>query len=61
MSVGKPFRLEKTGERRADLKAGTDQIMRALARLLPPEYQGAYREDLQKILNTKDTKYTKVF
>ncbi len=44
MNVGKPFRLEKTGERRADLKTGTDQIMRALARLLPPEYQGAYRD-----------------
>ena len=44
MTVGQPFRLAKTGDRHADLKTGTDQIMRSLARLLPPEYQGAYRE-----------------
>lgn len=44
MTVGKPFRLAKTGDRRADLENGTAQIMRQLARLLPPEYRGAYRE-----------------
>lgn len=44
MTVGQPFRLGKSGDRHADLKNGTDQIMRQLARLLPPEYQGAYRE-----------------
>lgn len=44
MTVGKPFRLVKTGDRRADLENGTAQIMRQLARLLPPEYQGMYRE-----------------
>lgn len=44
MTVGQPFRLVKTGNRRADLKNGTDQIMRALASLLPPEYQGMYRQ-----------------
>lgn len=44
MTVGQPFRLTKSGDRHADLKTGTDQIMRSLARLLPPEYQGAYRE-----------------
>jgi 1-acyl-sn-glycerol-3-phosphate acyltransferase len=46
MTVGKPFRLAKSGDRHADLKTGTDQIMRSLARLLPPEYRGIYRQDL---------------
>jgi 1-acyl-sn-glycerol-3-phosphate acyltransferase len=44
MTVGRPFRLEKTGDRHADLTNGTERIMRELARLLPPEYQGQYRE-----------------
>jgi 1-acyl-sn-glycerol-3-phosphate acyltransferase len=44
MTVGKPFRLEKTGERHADLKTGTDRIMCELADLLPTEYRGIYRE-----------------
>lgn len=44
MTVGAPFRLARSGDRHADLKNGTDQIMRHLAHLLPPEYQGVYRE-----------------
>lgn len=44
MTVGQPFRLAKSGDRHTDLKNGTDEIMRQLARLLPPEYQGAYRD-----------------
>jgi 1-acyl-sn-glycerol-3-phosphate acyltransferase len=44
MSLGQPFRLEKTGERHANLKTATDRIMRELASLLPPEYRGIYRE-----------------
>ncbi|MBI5935172.1 MAG: 1-acyl-sn-glycerol-3-phosphate acyltransferase [Chloroflexi bacterium] len=43
MTVGRPFRLDKIGDRHADLKNGTDRIMRELANLLPEEYQGAYR------------------
>jgi 1-acyl-sn-glycerol-3-phosphate acyltransferase len=43
MTVGEPFRLETTGDRHADLKSGTERIMRELARILPPEYQGIYR------------------
>ena len=46
MTVGRLFRLAKSGDRHADLQAGTNQIMRELARLLPPEYQGIYRETL---------------
>jgi 1-acyl-sn-glycerol-3-phosphate acyltransferase len=45
MTVGRPFRLAKSGDRHADLRNGTDQIMRELARLLPPEYQGMYRDE----------------
>lgn len=44
MTVGQSFRIVKSGDRRSDLKNGTDQIMRSLARLLPPEYQGVYRQ-----------------
>ena len=44
MTVGRPFRLEKSGDRHADLKNGTDRIMRELANLLPEQYRGAYRE-----------------
>lgn len=44
LTVGQPFRIAHTGDRRADLKNGTERIMRELARLLPPEYQGIYRE-----------------
>jgi 1-acyl-sn-glycerol-3-phosphate acyltransferase len=44
MTVGPSFRLARRGDRHADLKSGTDQIMRELARLLPPEYRGVYRE-----------------
>lgn len=44
LTVGQPFRIQKTDDRRADLKNGTQRIMRELANLLPPEYQGIYRE-----------------
>lgn len=44
LTVGQPFRILHTGDRRADLKNGTERIMRELAKLLPAEYQGIYRE-----------------
>jgi 1-acyl-sn-glycerol-3-phosphate acyltransferase len=43
MTVGTPFHLATTGDRHTDLENGTEQIMRTLASLLPPEYQGVYR------------------
>ncbi len=46
MTVGQPFRLARSADRHADLKSGTDEIMRQLARLLPPEYQGVYRDHI---------------
>jgi len=44
MTIGQPFRIAKSGNRHSDLKNGTEQIMRSLASLLPPEYQGVYRQ-----------------
>lgn len=44
MTVGKPFRISRSGDRHSDLKKGTGQIMRSIASLLPPEYQGVYRQ-----------------
>lgn len=44
MTVGQPFRLNRSGNRHLDLENGTNQIMHSIARLLPLEYQGAYRQ-----------------
>jgi 1-acyl-sn-glycerol-3-phosphate acyltransferase len=44
MTVGQPFHLARSADRHADLANGTDQIMRQLAHLLPPEYRGTYRD-----------------
>lgn len=46
MTVGQPFRLARSENHHADLERGTDQIMRELARLLPPEYRGVYRDNI---------------
>ena len=41
--VGKPFTLKGQSDRQAAMRAGTKQIMQALAVLLPAEYRGEYR------------------
>jgi 1-acyl-sn-glycerol-3-phosphate acyltransferase len=43
VTIGAPFHLESTGERRTDLERGTQTIMQALASLLPAEYGGVYQ------------------
>jgi 1-acyl-sn-glycerol-3-phosphate acyltransferase len=48
IAAAPPFRLNKTGDRRADIREGTQTIMITLARLLPPEYQGFYREAVKE-------------
>lgn len=48
ITAAPPFRLKKTGDRRADIHEGTQTIMLALARMLPPEYQGVYREAVKE-------------
>jgi 1-acyl-sn-glycerol-3-phosphate acyltransferase len=47
-TVGPPFRLHRTGDRRADLEEGTKKIMRTLAGMLPPEYQGVYQNSIKE-------------
>lgn len=48
MRIGQPFHLPsvegKGVERREVLQANADQIMQAIAALVPPEYQGVYQE-----------------
>jgi 1-acyl-sn-glycerol-3-phosphate acyltransferase len=43
LRVGKPLRLRWQADRRETLRQGTDQIMEALANLLPEAYRGTYR------------------
>jgi 1-acyl-sn-glycerol-3-phosphate acyltransferase len=46
MTVGTQFRLTEMHDRREAIKAGTQEIMLALAKQLPPEYRGFYREHI---------------
>ena len=41
-TVGKPFLLQTSGDRRTRLQDGTRQIMETLAEMLPEEYRGSY-------------------
>jgi len=43
VTIGSLFYLDRQSERRQAIKEGTCQIMRTLAALLPPSYQGFYR------------------
>jgi 1-acyl-sn-glycerol-3-phosphate acyltransferase len=47
LTVGPMFRLEKVPDRHAAIQAGTDLIMRVLARQLPASYRGYYRIALE--------------
>ncbi len=42
LRVGKAFRLSQQADRRETVREGTDQIMEALANLLPQAYRGHY-------------------
>lgn len=42
VKVGAPFKLEQFPDLREGISAGTEKIMRILARQLPPEYRGFY-------------------
>jgi len=46
--AGPPFRLAKTGNRRADIEVGTQTIMKTLAQMLPPEYRGVYQDAIKE-------------
>jgi 1-acyl-sn-glycerol-3-phosphate acyltransferase len=43
LRIGKAFQLSQQADRRETMRAGTHQIMEALADLLPEAYRGAYR------------------
>lgn len=43
LTVGKPFKLQVQADRQKMLREGTQQIMAALASLLPESYQGNYK------------------
>jgi 1-acyl-sn-glycerol-3-phosphate acyltransferase len=47
-TIGPPFHLQQTGELRADIDKGTQTIMRTIAQMLPPEYQGVYRDAMEE-------------
>jgi 1-acyl-sn-glycerol-3-phosphate acyltransferase len=47
LSVGRPFRLQEQADRESTLRVGTEQIMEALARLLPESYVGNYKMNLE--------------
>ena len=48
LTAGPPFQLPKTGNRRTDIENGTQVIMTTLAQLLPPNYQGVYRDEIEE-------------
>ncbi len=49
MKVGKPFRLRDTKRAtKKDIAAGSREIMRHIAELLPPSYRGAYADDVEQ-------------
>jgi 1-acyl-sn-glycerol-3-phosphate acyltransferase len=43
LRIGKAFRLSQQADRREVMREGTEQIMEALANLLPEAYRGSYR------------------
>lgn len=43
VTIGEPFRLKTTGDRRKDIAQGTLTIMHTLAHQLPSEYRGVYQ------------------
>ena len=45
LTVGKPFKLAEQADRHKMLHEGTNQIMEALASLLPESYQGNYKRN----------------
>lgn len=48
LTVGSPFKLEKLGDFRTSIRAGTETIMKTLARQLPVAYRGVYRIYLEE-------------
>jgi 1-acyl-sn-glycerol-3-phosphate acyltransferase len=53
ITAGPPFQLETTGHRRTDIVNGTQTIMKTLAKMLPAEYQGIYRDVIEDDYDNK--------
>lgn len=49
LTVGDPIPISAVAESPRGLKDATEQMMRALARLLPPEYRGVYAEAVGQV------------
>jgi 1-acyl-sn-glycerol-3-phosphate acyltransferase len=47
VTIGAPFRLESSGNRKVDVEFGTETIMQKLARQLPSEYRGIFQKNLE--------------
>ncbi len=45
LTAGTPFHLKPGSDRQANLQAGTERIMKALAGLLPTDYRGVYQTE----------------
>ncbi len=58
ITFGPPFRLDDLPNRgagfRKALQIGTKRIMLAIAQLLPPRYQGAYRDEVARLTSASD-------
>ncbi len=54
-TIGEPFYLQATGNLRSDIERGTQTIMLALARQLPPEYRGVYAQILTEPQQQSET------
>lgn len=53
--IGEPFTLTQSGRvDRKMLVEMTDRIMRSIAELLPPEYRGAYADDVDESADTRE-------
>ncbi len=48
LKIGKPFRLPHLENRRQAVDEGTNTIMQAIARMLPPEYRGIYQNVMEE-------------
>jgi 1-acyl-sn-glycerol-3-phosphate acyltransferase len=53
VKAGPPFRLTNTGNRKKDIRKGTQTIMKTLAWMLPFEYQGIYRDVIKEDHDSK--------
>lgn len=61
ITIGEPMLLKPKGKKitREDIDEATDQVMRRIASMLPPEYRGVYADELPKPEATESHQETK--